>query len=151
MVVIALCFDLLQLGAGIFILAGSLGAAAVGWIPILGQILGGVALWGGAMLQWTFAYMIMVLGYCAMGFWFIHREVPLFGGKKVAGRVATFFLALLADFMPYLNAIIPGLTVWTIVMLYHARREDKEKTAAAEEYNETNSTRVARDYVRTTA
>ena len=69
----------------------------------------------------------MPLGYATMGTWFMGSGVSLFGGKNLSGKVATFFLSLLGDFIPLLNIILPGLTVWTIRMIYYARSEDKEK------------------------
>ncbi|MBI4086884.1 hypothetical protein HY416_02795 [Candidatus Kaiserbacteria bacterium] len=164
MVIIALLFDLVQLGTGILALSGATlvvgtgavageavageAGAAVGttvativlWLPFLGQIVGLTAVMAGVLVQYLSSYILMPLGYATMGLWFVGSNISLFGGKSPSGKVATFFLGLLGDFIPLLNIFLPGLTVWTITMIWHARREDKEEEKAAEVgYNNTKN------------
>lgn len=147
MCIVAGAFDALQAGTGIFALAGSLGTAAVGWIPILGQILGGALLSAGIALQWSFGILIMAMGYLTMSLWFLMKGIPILSGKRAALRAGVFIATLITAFLPLLG-LLPDLSVWVATMVLITFAEDKANAKSSElRYNERNSRRVRRRYV----
>ena len=173
MVTVAFIFDVLQVAAkmltllGLTVLTGIIAVLACNYLGIdapkfcavvgvgtgavvsLTGIGTAIALKVGMIMDWLASVLLVSTGYATMMFWFLKSDVPLFGGKKPAGRVAAFFFGLLVDFLPFLN-ILPGLTVWTIRMIYTARSEDKEKAKEARaRYTGKNFSRMRRPLRRT--
>ncbi len=158
MIVIALLFDSVKFATGILALSGATNVVVAGtavggkagavvativlWLPFVGQIVGLIALYAGIFLQWIFGIILTILGYSTMGLWFTNSGVSLFGGKNPSGKVATFLITYLLSWVPFLD-LLPGLTTWTVKMLYDNWHEDKENAKEAEgEYNKLDYSRV---------
>lgn len=149
MVGVAALFDGAQASTFIFALAGTLVAAAIGWIPFIGQFLGGITLMAGAGMQTVFGILIIVPGYLTMGFWFLSRGIPVFSGRSAAMRVGMLMGTLIISAMPYLGAL-PDLSLWVLTMVMVTYKEDKVNTLLAElSYNRKARGRMRRRYVST--
>lgn len=148
MIVIAGIFDLIQLGAKLFIL---MGLAAVGALAgsALGSFVGltetGAAVGGaiggllqltgigtvvsihiGMLLSWIFSLMAALCGYIILSFLFTMNNVQIFGGEKAGEKVGWFIVTVVISITPLLN-ILPALTGWTIRMIAISRYSDRTK------------------------
>jgi len=145
----AALFDGAQATTFIFTIVGSLGAIAVGWIPLIGQFLGGLSLATGSALQTIFGIIIIVPGYLIMGFWFLMRDIPIFGGRNAALRTGTLMGTLIISTIPYLGAL-PDLLLWVLTMVILTFKEDKVNAIRAKlGYNRNAGGRMRRRYVST--
>ncbi len=126
-------FDVLTYIPKIFAIVGIAGALAVGLIPFFGQILGAGAMGVGTALNFMFTWLFMGVGYTWMWGWLVSKDVPLFGGHKLEKKALIFPLTNVADMMPLIGTLMPGITVWTYTQIRFAEQEDMERHKKAVE------------------
>ena len=107
MLILAIFFDLAQMGAKILLVGsavfvgavagellgvgsgvGSLVGAVVSFIPFIGQA---ITLSLGMALSWVFSATLATLGYLVLWFWFAFRGEFILSGRHISGKVFTFF------------------------------------------------------------
>ncbi len=147
MIVIALGFDLAQFATGIILLMASVVGFFASWIPFFGGLAAAALMFLATATQSVLSWAIIGMGYLTLILWFLLSGVSLMKGEYVLRKVMTSFVALLVDFMPFLN-VLPGITIWTIVQIYIVRREDAEEKKKREESMPTNTMRLRRRIIR---
>jgi hypothetical protein len=127
MLILAAIFDTLAIVPKIFMVIGIAGALTVSWIPFFGQMIGVAAIGATTALNFMFTWLFMFVGYTWMWGWLLTRDVPIFGGKNLEKKALILPLTLLADMMPLIGTLLPGITVWTYTQIRFAEREDRER------------------------
>ncbi len=129
MLILAAIFDVLTLVPKIFMIVGVAGALTVSWIPFFGQFVGLAAIGATTGLNFMFTWLFMFVGYTWMWGWLLTRNVPIFGGHSIEKKALILPLTLLADMMPLIGTILPGITVWTYTQIRFAEKEDLARHA----------------------
>lgn len=165
MVTVALFFDVAQMACKLFILfgLGILGGVVGGYLGSLvglteigggvGFVVGTVATYTGVgtvfaaqigfALSIVFSALVAVIGYSVMLLWFTMGSVSPFLGKKVGKKISAMMISAVIDITPLLN-LLPGITVWTILMIRASREEDKEQAEKDSMQYNMNIQRMAR-------
>lgn len=133
MLIVAAIFDTLMFVPKLFPIIGIAGALVVGWIPFFGQVAGAAAIGATMALNMMFTWLFMMIGYSWMWGWLLSRDVPIFGGHKLEKKALIFPLVIIADMMPLIGTLMPGITVWTYTQIRFAQEEDRERHAKAVE------------------
>jgi hypothetical protein len=133
MLILAAIFDMMGFVPKIFTVVATAGALAVGWIPFFGQAVGLAAIGAGTALNLMFTWLFMLIGYSWMWGWLVSRDVPVFGGHKLEKKALILPLTVLADMMPLVGTLLPGITLWTYTQIRFAQEEDRERHKRAVE------------------
>lgn len=137
---------------GMCIATGAAAGTAAAYVPIAGQALAALAATTGMILSGVASFTAVMIGYPIMIFWFAARGVSPFSGRNMQKKILAGFIAFAVDLTPIISAL-PGITLWTLRMIWIARAEDRKTednrkdTEASAEYNELNLTRLDRRYV----
>ena len=89
----------------------------------------GVGVFVGIAMAYVLSVLLTMIGYATLWLWLLMRGVPILSGKKMGDKFGTFFVSLIFESLPFLNAL-PGLSFWTIRMIVISRKEDRAKIGA---------------------
>jgi hypothetical protein len=79
----------------------------------------------------TASIFVTMVGISAFGIWFLLLGVPYMSGSKSGMKIGAFFIGIVVEALPFINAL-PGLTGSVLTVFLASRLEDRVRAARPE-------------------